>query len=601
VIRVADFIMKTLADKGVKNIFMVTGGGAMYLNDAIGREKRIKYVCNLHEQACTMAAEGYSRVSGKIGVACVTTGPGGTNTITGLIGAWIDSIPILVISGQVKLETTILRCPGLRQLGDQEINITDIVKPVTKYAAIVTEKNEIKYHLEKAICLAVNGRPGPVWLDIPLDIQGAMINDTELKLFNPSEIEPFFDEKIAEKKIDTLVEKIKTAKRPVIMAGNGITLANAKNDFENITNKLQIPVLTAISGIDLIDSDCPLFFGRPGILGERAANFIIQNSDLVIIIGTRMNLRQIGYAYETFAREAFKIAIDIDRIELEKPTLKWDMPIHCDAKFFLKTLEQRLSHSEWKKPQIDDWLNYCNKLKQKYPVVQQKHRSETRYVNSYYFAELLSKQLKNNAIIVTGNGTAYTSTFQAFKIKKGQRMFANIGCASMGYDLPAAIGACLGANSAEIICITGDGSIQMNIQELQTILNYNLPIKIFMFNNLGYLSIKTTQKAFFDGNFVGSTYDTGVRLPNMTKIAKAYGYNIKTIKNNKELEEKLPKILERKGPVFCELMLDPFEVLEPKSSSAKQPDGKIISRPLEDLFPFLPRNDFYENMLIKPV
>jgi acetolactate synthase-1/2/3 large subunit len=600
-IRVADFIIKFLADYGVKNIFMVVGGGAMHLNDAIGKNKQIKYICNLHEQACTMAAEGYARVTGKMGVVCVSSGPGGTNTVTGVMGAWVDSIPMLVISGQVKLETTILKCPGLRQLGDQEINITDIVRPVTKYSVVITNKNEVKYHLDKAIFLATTGRPGPVWLDIPLDIQGATINETELKLFDPAEIKPFFDKKAAEKKIDALIEKIKTSKRPVIMAGNGVILANARNNFEKVTNKLQIPILTAISGIDLIHSDSPLSFGRPGVLGERPANFIIQNADLVIIVGTRMNLRQIGYAYDLFAREAFKAAIDIDKYELRKPTLKLDMPIHCDVKFFLELMEQKLSDCNWKNPDINDWLEYCRKIKQKYPVVQEKHRNNNQYVNSYYFAELLSKYLKNNALIVTGNGTAYTSTFQVFKIKPEQRMFANVGCASMGYDLPAAIGGCLGANNSETICITGDGSIQMNIQELQTIQNYNLPIKIFMFNNHGYLSIKITQKTFFDGHFVGSTPQSGIKLPNMTKIAQAYGYKTITINNNRELEKKLPEIMELQGTFFCELMLDPFEELEPKASSTKQNDGKIVSRPIEDLAPFLPRDEFQKNMLIRPI
>ena len=599
--RVADYIFNTLADYGVRHVFMVTGGGAMYLDDAIGKQKRIKYVCNHHEQSCAIAAEGYSRVTGQIGVVCVTSGPGGTNTITGVTGAWLDSIPMLVISGQVKLETTILQSPKLRQLGDQEINITDIVRPITKYAVIVRDKLNVKYHLQKALYLAKLGRPGPVWIDIPLDIQGADINEIDLREFKPEEIAPSFSEKRATEQIEILASRIKQSQRPVILVGNGIILSGARDDFSKMVDKLNIPVLTAISGVDLIPSDSPMFFGRPGILGERCANFILQNSDLFISIGTRVNLRLTGYSFDTFAREAFKVFVDIDEYELQRPTLKPDLGIHSDAKYFLHALDKELTKENIISVRRDNWVDYCRTVKKKYPVVTLEHRDIKNYVSSYYFAEVLSKHLRNDAIIVTGNGTAYTSTYQAIKIKQGQRMFANLACASMGYGLPASIGASFARNKCEVICITGDGSIQMNLQELQTILNYELPIKIFMFNNKGYLSIKLTQKAFFDGSFVGSTYETGVKLPDMIKLAKAYGYQTERISNHKELEDKMPVILDSEGPVFCEVMLDPFEKLGPKVASEKKNDGRIVSKPLEDLFPFLPREEFHANMIIKPL
>jgi len=599
--RVADYIYKELADRGIRCVFMVSGGGAMHLCDALGRQRRLKYVCNGHEQACVMAAEGYARASGHIGAATVTTGPGGTNTVTGVIGAWIDSIPVVVISGQVKLETTVLRCPGLRQLGDQEINITDIVKPVTKYAEVVTDKNDVAYHLGKALHIATSGRPGPVWLDVPLDVQGSDIDKAALRKFDPSELAPPFDTARAAAAADVLARRINGCRRPVLIVGNGVRLAGAARLLNEAVRRLGMPVLTSISGIDLIESDSPLFFGRPGILGERPANFIIQNCDLLIVVGTRMNLRQIGYAYDKFARGAFKAVVDADSAELRKPTLKPDLAVHADAKFFLEEFMARLDDLKKPLPSWQEWLGYCRSVKSKYPVVLPEHRQMKDRVSSYYFAELLSKHLDGGAMVVTGNGTAYTSTYQAFRIKRGQRMFANVGCASMGYGLPAAIGASFARNRGEVICLTGDGSIQMNLQEMQTILNHDLPIKIFMFNNKGYLSIKITQKAFFRGRFVGSTEESGVKLPDMRKIARAFGYPTERILNNKELRMKLPAVLSAKGPFFCELMMPPFEKLGPKASSKRLDDGRIVSKPLEDLAPFLPRRELLENMIIQPV
>ena len=593
-IRVADYIYRTLADWGVKHVFMVSGGGAMHLNDALGKEKRIKYICNLHEQACTMGAEGYARIVNQPAVATVTTGPGGTNTITGVMGAWVDSIPMLVLSGQVKTQTTISSCKGLklRQLGDQEINIIDIVSPITKYARMIDNKMDIRYHLERAWHLSKSGRPGPVWLDIPLDIQAALIEESELHGYDPTE-DPEKELKLEDVKF--VLERIKKAKRPVIIAGNGVTLAGARDEFISMCNKLRIPILTAISGIDLIPSDSPWFFGRPGILGEHGANFVMQNSDLAVVIGTRMNLRILGYAYQSFARAAYKIMIDADRNEIFKPTLKIDYGVQADAGDFIRKINTEVSDPLSEKK---DWLEYCRKVTRKYPVICNEHRTKNQYVSSYYLPEVLAKNLKGSEIIVTGNGTAYTSTFQAIPIKSGIRMFCNVGCASMGYGLPAAIGAAIAANGREVICLTGDGSIQMNIQELQTVLNYKLPLKLFVYNNDGYLSIKITQSTFFNKNFVGSHPASGVILPNMVKIAKAYGFSTWKIKNNRELESKMPEILATEGPVFCEVMLDPFEVLGPKAASTKKTDGTMGSKPLEELSPFLPREELLKNMII---
>lgn len=597
-IKVSDYIFKRLVEFGVKDLFMITGGGAMYLNDSVGRCANISYICNQHEQAASIAAEGYARCTNKIGVAVVTSGPGGTNAITGVMGAWVDSIPMLVLSGQVKVETTIIRAPGLRQLGDQEINIIDIVRPITKYAAMVTNKNDIAYHLDKALFLAKSGRPGPVWLDIPLDIQGAMIDEERLTRFESTD--PIFDSIKVDKQVADVLERLSVAKRPVIVAGNGVRLAGSADIFTTFVKKLGVPVLTAISGIDLIHTESPYFFGRPGILGARAANFIMQNSDLLIILGTRMNLRQIGYSYDTFAREAFKVGVDIDPLELTKPTIKLDLAIHSDAGYFIGKFAE-LFEQTTRRPEIDAWLSYCDKCRRTFPVVEEEHRRVNNWVSSYYFAESLSQELSEGATIVTGNGTAYTSTYQAFHVKPKQRMFANVGCASMGYDLPAAIGASIANNHGEVICVTGDGSIQMNLQELQTIMNYHLPIKIFVFNNEGYLSIKTTQNTFFEGNFVGSTLESGVGLPSLEKIAFAYSIPFCRVKDHSELRQGIRNVLDQRGAMICEVMTDPMEKLYPKVASLRLPDGRIVSKPLEDLSPCLPREQFAEFMIVKQV
>ena len=591
--RVADFIAQFIADheQTAKTIFMVSGGGNMHLIDALGKNIGLEYVCNHHEQACAMAAEGYARVSNKIGIAYVTTGPGGTNAITGVMGAWVDSIPMLIISGQVKFETTIASQPelSLRQLGDQEINIVDIVRPITKYAVMINDKNTIKFHLAKAVYEAKHGRPGPVWIDIPLDIQGAQINPESLEGFSePSE--PVYDFRI-----DKVIAALKKAERPVIIAGNGIRLANAMDYFERVLEKYPIPVLTSISGIDLIDSDHKLFYGRPGILGERAANFILQNSDLLLILGARMSIRIISYNWQCLAREAFKIMVDLDDNELNKKTLDIDLKVKSDLKAFLECLADENNENI---PVSNEWYHYCQRVRRLYPVVSEEHKNG-RFVNSYYFAKLLSGYVASNDTVVTGNGTAYTSTFQAFDVRQN-RLFANVGCASMGYDLPAAIGAHF-ASKGRVICITGDGSIQMNIQELQTIIHYKIPVIIFVFNNNGYLSIRATQRSFFNDHFVGEGPESGVTMPNMLRIAHAYGLKTFRIESNEELESGMNDIMKYEGPVLCEVMMDPFEVLGPKVSSYKKDNGTMVSKPLEDLFPFIDRNDFAENMIITKI
>ena len=594
-IKVSDFIADFLSkhkDTG-NTVFMVSGGGNMHLTDSLGRNYDLEYICNHHEQASTYASEGYARLSNKIGLAYVTTGPGGTNAITGVYSAWVDSIPTLTISGQVKFETSTASQPelNLRQLGDQEVNIIDLVKSITKYAVMITDKKSIKYHLQKAVYEAKNNRPGPVWIDIPLDIQGAMVDEDDLYDFKIPKQEEY------DLKIDKVIEALKEAKRPVIIAGNGVRLSSAIPELLKLVEGLNIPILTTMSGVDLISTSHNLFFGRPGILGERAANFIVQNSDLLIVLGTRLNLRITSFNWEYFAREAKKIMVDIDENELNKKTFIPHIKIKADVKQFIELLIKNMNQ----KLNVAEWLDYCNNIRNRYPTVTEEHKMVCNYVSSYYFPLLLSKKLVRNSVIVTGNGIAYTSTFQTFKIRLGDRLFANVGCAAMGYDIPAAIGACMANNKKDIICLTGDGSIQMNIQEFQTIIHNKMPIKIFMYNNNGYLSIRITQTAYFKEKFIGEGPASGVTIPDMKKLAEVYGFKIFQIANHKEADEKLDTILAEDGPVFCEVFLDPYEKIGPKVSSFKKNDGSMQSKPLEDLAPFLPRDEFLDNMIIKPI
>ena len=591
--RVADYIWKTLADKGVRHVFLVTGGGAMHLNDALGLERRIKYVCNLHEQACAMAAEGYARASGTPGVINVTTGPGGTNALTGVMGAWLDSVPMVIVSGQIKRATMITACPNLklRQLGDQEYNIVDAVKPMTKFAKTVMSVEEVPQVLEDAWRICQEGRPGPVWIDVPLDIQAAeMVPRAKCEVRSAEGCETG---DVGREAVQ-IAEALKAAKRPAIIVGSGVHNAHCEELFLKVAESLNIPVLTSISGIDLIPSDHPLFFGRPGILGERPANLIMQNSDLFIVLGTRMGIRICGYAYETVARAAKKVMVDIDPNELEKPTFRPDVKICADAGDFLRALAVELPSLGPKA----EWLDYCRRMKAKYPVILPEHRARTDYVSSYVLPEAIMRHAPDPLTVVTSNGIAYTSTFQAIPIRKGMRMFSNEACASMGYGLPAAIGAAFADAGRTVVCFEGDGSIQMNIQELQTLLNYKLPVKLFVYNNGGYLSIKTTQRAFFNGRFMGSEAGSGVILPSFEKIAAAYGLPYFRLKNNQVLDAKLPEIFATEGPALVEVMLDPFEKLGPKAASKKLPDGTMVSAPLEDMAPFLPREEFAANMLI---
>lgn len=597
-IKLSDFVFSFIAELGVREVFAICGGGNMYLVDSLGKNKNLKYIAFHHEQAASMAAEAYSRISCNIGVALVTTGPGGTNTLTGVCGAWIDSIPTIFISGQVNSKTTIGNS-GLRQFGVQESDIVKIVSSVTKYAVMVTEPKNIKYHLQKAAYLAMNGRPGPVWLDIPLNIQGQLINPDELISFHPAKLETNKPQEHRNSFANQVLDHIKKAKRPVIICGYGIRLAKAEKEFVELVNELKIPVISSWTSSDLLPSDHKFYIGRSGIMGDRASNFSVQNSDLLLIIGSRMSLPQVGYSYKSFAREAVKIMVDIDENELNKFTINPDIKIQEDAKSFIKGLIFQLKNSETT-INVQSWVNQCNEWKNKYPVVLPEYKDITDKVNSFYFIDVLSERLDNKSVVVTDMGTSFTCTMQTFRIKSGQRLFTSSGHASMGFGLPGAIGACFANNKMKTICISGDGGLQMNIQELQTLAHFNLPIILFVLNNQGYLTIKHMQKGFFN-NYIGSDPSSGLSFPDVTKVASAYGIKSDRIFNHSELHSKIDNILAETGPFICEIIMPEFQQLIPRITSIKKPDGTLISKPLEDLFPFLDRRKFKDEMIIKPL
>lgn len=598
VIKLTDYIFSFIAELGVDVVFSVSGGGAMHLVDSLGKNKDLRYIATHHEQAAAMAAEGCARISGKPGVALVTSGPGGTNTVTGVYGAWIDSIPTIFISGQVTSDT-LIGDTGLRQFGIQESDIVELVKPITKYAVTVTDPKMIKYHLQKAVYLATTGRPGPVWLDVPLDVQSKLINLNELISFIPDIVNNGEENQLLKKQVNKCIGALKKSKRPVLISGYGIRLAKAEKEYSRLVENLQIPVVSSWTSSDLIPTDNAFYIGRSGIMGDRAGNFAVQNSDLLIIIGSRMSIPQVGYNPGAFARKAKKIIVDIDEKELKKSSIKPDIPINSDAKKFINAMLNRLEGG-CISLEMDDWLKKCQYWKDKYPVVLPEYSENSRTVNSFYFIDVLAEKLDNSAVIVTDMGTSFTCTMQTFKTKHGQRLFTSSGHASMGFGLPGAIGASFGNSRKKTICISGDGGLQMNIQELQTLAHYGLPIILFVLNNDGYLTIKLMQQNHF-GKYVGSDPSSGVSCPDIVKVAHAYGIGAESIRNHNELHNRIDEILKKPGPYVCELIMSKEQPLIPRVSSLKKPDGTIISKPLEDLYPFLDRDEFRENMIVEPI
>ena len=673
-IKVSNYIAQKLVEAGISQVFTVTGGGAMHLNDALGHQPGLHSLYQHHEQACAMAAEAYARIHNKIGVLCVTTGPGGTNAITGVVGGWLDSIPMLVLSGQVRYDTTARWSGvGIRAMGDQEFDIVKAVACMTKYSEMVVDPLRIRYCLEKALYLAYSGRPGPCWLDIPLDVQGAYVDTEHLAGFDAADYEtggsgwavhavgvdhtsgtpvvagcpkdslkaavlagsrgerPLIVEEpphaidedyagkgecrqklphpVSEDTARRIIEKIGQAQRPVFNAGNGIRIAGAHEAFMKVAERLGIPVVTGWNSQDCIWDIHPLYVGRAGNMGDRPGNFAIQNSDLVFSVGSRLSIRQVGYNYETWAREAYVIFSDVDQEELKKPSVHADMRVQADARNLLETMLRVLEKEYTEKKTIFGggeglsgmtWNETCRMWKERYPVIRPEHccPDHEKAANVYAFIKELSSRLKEGQITVVGNGSACVAGGHSYIIKKGQRFISNSAIAAMGYDLPAAIGAWAAAKE-EIILLTGDGSIQMNLQELQTIVHHKIPVKIFLINNGGYHSIRQTQRNFFGEPLVGIGIDShDLSFPDMEKLAAAYGLPYEAARHNEELAAAIERTLALTGPAICEAFVTTDQNFEPKSSAKRLPDGTMISPPLEDLSPFLPEEEMDEMMII---
>jgi acetolactate synthase-1/2/3 large subunit len=595
-IKLSDYVVQRIVDAGVKHVFLLAGGGCMHLVDSVGRRPEIEYVCNLHEQACSIAAEAYGQYTNNLGVALVTTGPGGTNAITGLAGAWLDSTPCLFISGQVKRED-LTGDRGVRQMGFQELDIARIVKSITKYAMTVTDPLSIRYHIDKALHLARSGRPGPVWIDIPLDVQSAVIDETQLDGYISAEGVCSGNHEQLKEQVSTTIELFNRSARPVMLVGNGVRLANGLDDLNSLIEILRIPVLTTWKMADVLAEDHPLYVGRPGAIGQRAANFAQQNSDFMLIIGTRLDLGQTGYNHSNFAKSAKKAIIDVDPAELGKLNMDIHVPIRADAGAAIR--EFLVQSGSIKHKDRSPWWRWCAKWKKEYPVILPEYWNECEGVSTYVLVDVLSDEMSTTDLLVPGSsGTCSEVTMQAFRVKQGLRILNTQGLGSMGFGIPASIGACLAANRKRTVCVDGDGGFQMNIQELETVKRLNLPVKFFVLNNRGYGSIQATQQNYFDGFFVGSNKDSGMTLPDICKVAQAFGLKAACITGHDNIRERVRQILEMDGPVVCEVMISPNQTTAPRISSFRNEDGIMSSRPLEDMWPFLNRDEFRANMLI---
>ncbi len=606
--KLSDYVLKFVADLGIKDLFLVTGGGAMHLNQSLAAETRIRPICNSHEQASAICAEGYAKATNGLGVCMVTTGPGGTNAVTGVAGAWLDSTPTLFISGQVKRPDRMFdaltgKPLGMRQLGVQEVDICSIVGPITKYAVTILEPNDIRYHLEKAVYLALNGRPGPVWIDIPLDVQATPIDETALRAFDPEELTGLSNltgTSNIPTEVARFIEEFNKAERPLLFAGNGIRLARAEAEFEELRRYLGVPTVATWCAADLVPSDDPTYVGRPGSVAARGANFALQNCDLLLAIGVRLDFAITGYAPQNLARAAHKVAVDIDPAELQKLHPYLQQPVCADAKAFLVEL---LKHKEELKPRdLKPWLARCAEWKTRYPVVTEEHRKPEGLVSIFNLAEVLGTEAKPEDRLVVGNsGSGIEIYLLACPTLHSQRLYHTAGLGSMGYAIPMAIAVSIANPGREVIAVDGDGGFMFNIQELETIHRLNLPIKFFVLNNDGYSSIRASQTAYFQKPTIGADRDTGLTIPNLSDVGQAFKLSTAVIRDQTDLRAEVRKVLDTPGPVLCDVNVLPDEVRAPRLQSYQKPDGSFVSKPLEDLFPFLSREEFLSNMIIDPL
>ncbi len=592
--KLSDYVVRFIAAAGVRHLFLLPGGGCMHLVDSVGKSRKIKFVCSLHEQACAVAADAYGQYTNRLGVALVTTGPGGTNTVTGVAGAWLDSVPCLFLSGQVK-RGDMKAGHGVRQMGFQEVGIVGIVSSITKYAVTVTEPESIRYHLEKAVFLAQNGRPGPVWIDIPLDVQAAKIDAEKLRGFVPGKSPSKTYRHALSRRVGEAIGLLRRARRPVILAGNGIRLSGAMKEFMTVIRRLRVPVLTTWKAIDFLAESDPLFAGRPGATGQRGANFTLQNADWLLCLGARLDFGQTGYSREHFAFKAKKIMVDIDPCEIKKMGNAITVPVPADAGDFLREWIRQTAVLRLTEPK--EWLRRVKTWQAKYPVVLPAYRREKSGVNLYVFLEILSEEMSGRDLLIPGSsGAASEITMQAFKVKRGMRIFNTEGLGPMGFAVPAAIGGCLAGGRRRTVSIDGDGGFAMNIQELETVKRLKLPVKFFVLNNRGYASIRHTQRQYFAGRFVASDASSGLTLPDVLKVSRAFGLRAEKIKDHSALRRQVRKVLDCRGPVVCEVMISPRQMTAPRVLSSRRADGSMKSGSLEDLWPFLDRREFAAQM-----
>ena len=595
-IKVSDYIMKFIASLGVRHVFYVPGGGAMHMNDSLGSNELLTPVSMIHEQGASIAAESYARIREGYGVCLVTSGPGATNALTGLAGSYMDSIPVIYLSGQVKRDD-LRNDQGVRQFGIQEVDILSMASSYTKYAVQIKNPDDIRYEMEKAAAIAVNGRPGPVWIDVPLDMQASVVDAGSLKEFDADELPTYPAE---DHYIDETLRLLKGAKRPLLFIGNGIRLAGASDKIRELYDTMGIPVVTSWNGIDLIEDDHPLFFGRPGIVANRAANFIQQSADVVLTIGTRLNLLNTGYNYEHFLGNATHIMVDIDRSEMEKKSVHPKVKIVCDAGDFIrKLLDRKDDLKEIGNTDHSAWFEHCRKLYYKYPVFITEQEARDGYVSNYHLIDEVSRQMTGDDIYqFTSSGTTVDIAMKTFRIKRGQRAFLTKGLAAMGYDVPACVGSCIASGGRRTVCVTGDGSIAMNMQELEVIHRLDLPVKIFVSDNQGYSMIYGSQNGNFKGRLTGCTKESGLTLPDMCKIAEAFGIRAVRIESEDKLAEQVAEVLAAEGPVVCTFRSDITQKITPRQANYMREDGQMASRPLEDMAPLLDPAEIEESMRV---
>jgi len=591
--KVSDYVMDFLHRAGTTHVFTVSGGGIMHLIDSLGRHPHLRYTCNYHEQACAIAAEGYSRIREALGACLVTTGPGSTNALSGVAGAWVDSIPFIVISGQVRRDL-IADYSRVRQLGPQEINIDDMARPITKYFTTVMDPTQIRHELEKAVSIARAGRPGPVWINLPLDVQGAIVDDSALMGYEGPRVDAAGADAELRAHADAVLGLLRNSRRPVIVPGNGVRLANAHATFLRLVDHLQIPVLGTIGSTDAIHEGHPCFMGRFGPLGQRRANFVIQNSDLIIGLGASLSLSSVGFNTASFAPRARKVMVNVDPHEIDKARPVPDLPIAADVGRFMAALLDAPAPAFGNR--LDAWWKACGYWRDHYSVITDADFADTAYVNTYVFADVLSDVVDGGDAVITGNSLDWWSVYQAFKVKEGQRVFTNVNFGAMGWDIPTAIGACIGRDRRRTVLVTGDGTFQFNIHELQTIVHGKLPVKIFVLNNGGYASIRTMQETHFGGHLVGADASSGVSNPCFRGVAAAYGLRYESIRDNEELAPVIRATIEGSDPVLCEVHVNPAQGRYPRVMSRRRDDGTMESGTLENMFPFLPADEVARNM-----